>query len=107
MANLKPSRDIWLMIASLCIGCAITRHFGGPASIYTVFYAILVVCGVGLAACLFFRTGRHDGLIVATLAPLALLFIDLSNGWRVACFLVIAAVALAEWRSQRAAREIS
>jgi hypothetical protein len=109
MAKLKPSRDIWLIVASLSIACALLRHFGGSALTYTTFYALLVLSGIGITISLFLgrRQGEVNGnLFFATLAPLALIFVDLSNGWRIACLLVIALVALIEWRFQHARRDI-
>ncbi|WP_176592724.1 hypothetical protein [Sphingobium sp. EM0848] len=111
MPSFKPSRDIWLVVALLSILCAVFRHFGGSALAYTALYAILALVGVGIAISLFLeklRHGRaHGNLFVATLAPLFLLFIDLSSGWRIACLLVIALVAMVEWQSRRAGRNVS
>lgn len=111
MTLLKPSRDMWLAVASLSIACAVFRHFGVSVVTYTVFYAILVLVGVSIAIFLGLQKRKsvrvQGSLFIATLAPLFLLFIDLSSDWRTACLLVIALVALVEWKSQRVTRNVS
>lgn len=111
MTLLKPSRDMWLVLAALSITCAIIRYLDGSAVLYTVFYAILIFVGIGIATFLltkkksYFRA--NGSLLFATLVPPFLLFIDLSSGWRVTCYLVIGLVAAMEWNSERKRRSVS
>lgn len=66
---------------------------------------MLVFVGICIAVFLFVKRRsylRADGsLWYVTLAPLFLLFIDLSNDWRIICYLVIALVGITQWNSAR------
>lgn len=111
MASLKPSRDMWLILSAPAVICAAIRYFGGSAVIYTLFYAMLVFAGIGIAVFLLVKKRgyvRAEGsLWFATLAPAVLLFIDLSSDWRVICYLIVALVGIMEWNSERGRRKVS
>lgn len=69
MAWLKPSRDIWLMVASLSIACALLRHFDGSVLAYMTFYALLVLFGIGITISLFLKGGCMANPMAAYLLP--------------------------------------
>lgn len=105
MSVLRPSRDIWLMLALLSAASAFARYVGLSHIVYTICYALLSLLGLGIATYLALqarRSARIDSSsFIATLAPAVLLFIDLPSNWRVTCLLAITLIAMQEWRSRR------
>ncbi|WP_145202668.1 hypothetical protein [Sphingobium sp. B2] len=111
MITLRLSRDIWLMLAMLSAASAFFRYFGLSPIVYTICYVVLTVLGLGTATYLTLqarRSVRIDSIsVIATIAPALLLFIDLPSSWRVICLLVIALIAMLEWKSRLAGGSIS
>jgi hypothetical protein len=102
---------MWLAFALLSTLSAIVRYFELSATVYTISYGVLVFVGLGTALYLMLqarRSGRiHGDLLLATLAPCFLLFVDLSSDWRVVCLLVIVLVAMFEWKKGRVGRDVA
>jgi hypothetical protein len=109
MSVLRPSRDIWLVLALLSAASAIVRYVSLSPIVYTYCYALLTLLGLGTATYLALQSRSvriGSSSFVATLAPSLLLFIDLSSNWRVICLFVITLVAMLEWRSRLASGSI-
>jgi hypothetical protein len=111
MSILRPSRDLWLMLALLSAASAFFRYVGLSPIVYTICYALLTLLGLGTATYLALQARRSvridSSSFIVTLAPALLLFIDLPSNWRVTCLLAITLVAMLEWRSRSAGGSIS
>lgn len=110
MSILRPSRDIWLVLALLSAASAFVRYVSLSPIVYTICYLLLALLGLGTATYLALEARRSvridSSSFIATLAPSLLLFVDLSSNWHVLCLLVITLVAMLEWRSRLASASI-
>lgn len=111
MSVLRPSRDIWLVLALLSALSAFIRYAGLSPIIYTICYTLFTVLGLATATYLTLQSRRSARIdsnsLIVTLAPSLLLLVDLPSNWRITCLLVITLVAMLEWRSRAADRSIS